>query len=109
MRIAVVGASGNVGTAVLRRLAAEPDIDDVVGIARRPPAPDAGDPYDRARWLAVDVGAAGARERLREAFAGAQGVISLAWRLQSGHDRAAMERVNVGGARAVVDAALDAG
>ena len=50
MRIAVVGASGNVGTAVLRRLAAEPSVAEIVGIARRPPT-DAGAPYDAVRWV----------------------------------------------------------
>jgi len=35
VRVVVVGASGNVGTAVLRRLSAEPSVDTVVGVARR--------------------------------------------------------------------------
>ena len=43
MRVVVVGASGNVGTAVLRRLSAEPSVDTVVGVARRPPI-GAGEP-----------------------------------------------------------------
>jgi UDP-glucose 4-epimerase len=46
MRIVVVGASGNVGTAILRRLRAEPGVDDVVGVARRLPPVNAGPPYD---------------------------------------------------------------
>ncbi len=47
VRIVVVGASGNVGTAVgtalLRRLRSEPDV-DLVGIARRVPGSAAGEP-----------------------------------------------------------------
>jgi len=37
MRIAVVGATGNTGTAVLRALHRHPEITEVVGIARRLP------------------------------------------------------------------------
>ncbi|GGM20511.1 hypothetical protein GCM10012279_43610 [Micromonospora yangpuensis] len=46
MRIVVVGASGNAGTALLRRLRRESDL-ELVGVARRLPGPDAGqtDPY----------------------------------------------------------------
>ncbi|WP_240762543.1 hypothetical protein [Micromonospora sp. HM134] len=44
MRIVIVGATGNVGTAVLRRLGREPGL-DLVGVARRLPGPDAGAPY----------------------------------------------------------------
>ncbi|GAB3818793.1 hypothetical protein GCM10027605_71970 [Micromonospora zhanjiangensis] len=53
MRIAVTGATGNVGTALLRQLADEPDI-EVVGIARRLPPADTS-PYEgwsgtRSTW-----------------------------------------------------------
>ena len=54
VRIVVIGASGNVGTALLRRLSREPDA-DLVGVARRPPGPDAGPPYDRVEWHACEV------------------------------------------------------
>ena len=37
MRVVVVGASGNVGTAVLRRFAADPTVTSVVAVARRAP------------------------------------------------------------------------
>lgn len=46
MRIVVTGASGNVGTALLRRLRGEHEL---VGVVRRPPPPVA--PYDGMRWL----------------------------------------------------------
>jgi nucleoside-diphosphate-sugar epimerase len=108
MRIVVVGASGNVGTAVLRRLAAEPSVAELVGVARRPPT-GAGHPYDAARWESVDVGAADAKARLTGVFTGADAVVSLAWRLQPSWDKAALERINVHGTRAVVDATLAAG
>ena len=108
MRVVVVGASGNVGTAVLRRLAAEPAVTTIVGVARRPPT-GSGHPYDAASWESVDVGAGDAVPKLTAALTGADAVIALAWRLQPSWDRAALERVNVGGTRAVVDAALAAG
>ena len=108
MRIVVVGASGNVGTAVLRRLAAEPAVTEIVGVARWPPT-GAGHPYDAARWESVDIGAGDAVPKLTAALTGADAVVSLAWRLQPSWDEAALERINVGGTRAVVDAALAAG
>jgi UDP-glucose 4-epimerase len=108
VRVVVVGASGNVGTAVLRRLVAEPAVDTVVGVARRPAA-GAGAPYDQVSWEAADVAAPGAAERLAGVLAGADAVVALAWRLQPSWDGAALERINVGGTRAVVDAALTAG
>lgn len=37
MRVVVVGATGNVGSALLRALADEPMVDWVLGIAQRPP------------------------------------------------------------------------
>jgi UDP-glucose 4-epimerase len=37
MRVAVTGATGNVGTALLRALGAEDLVSEIVGIARRRP------------------------------------------------------------------------
>ena len=108
MRVVVVGASGNVATAVLRRLLDEPAVDRVVGVARRPPI-GAGTPYDLVSWTAADVAGPDARQRLAEVMAGADAVVSLAWRLQPSWDTAALERVNVAGTQAVVQAALAAG
>jgi UDP-glucose 4-epimerase len=108
VRVVVIGASGNVGTAVLRRLGADPAVDEIIGVARRPPT-GAGRPYDGIGWEAVDVSAPAAVERLTGVVAGADAVVSLVWRLQPSWDTAALERVNVGGTRAVLDAVLAAG
>ena len=40
MRIVVVGATGNVGTSLLRSLADEPRVKSVLGLARRIPRMD---------------------------------------------------------------------
>ena len=52
MRIVVTGATGNVGTALLRSLAADERVEEIVGIARR--LPDWQNP--RTRWVRADVG-----------------------------------------------------
>jgi len=108
MRVVVTGASGNVGTALLRRLGREPDV-DIVGVARRLPRPDAGPPYAGVTWVGCDIGAPDATDRLAAAFAGADCVVHLAWQIQPSHDEERLHRTNVDGSRAVVDAALRAG
>ncbi|MGC4804943.1 NAD-dependent epimerase/dehydratase family protein [Micromonospora sp. DT233] len=107
MRIVVVGASGNAGTALLRRLRQERDV-ELVGVARRLSGPEAGEPYDAVRWHSCDVGAPGAAQRLAAIFAGADAVVHLAWQIQPTHDQRVLHRTNVGGSRAVVDAVLAA-
>lgn len=119
MRVAIVGASGNVGTAVLRRFAADPTITSVVGIVRRPPPPavvaarDLPAPYDVATWVRCDIAAPGADDRaidrLAGALAGADAVVHLAWALQPSHDRGAQRRTNVLGTRRVAAATVRAG
>lgn len=108
MRVAVTGASGNVGLTTLAHLAGEPTVTSIVGLARRPPAQPAG-PLASAEWVSCDIGAPTASRTLREAFAGADVVVHLAWQIQPSHDLEGMRRTNVEGARAVVDAALAAG
>jgi nucleoside-diphosphate-sugar epimerase len=103
MRVVVVGASGNAGTALLRRLGAH----DVTGVARRPPEP-AG-PYAGVDWHACDIGAPDATGALTGIFRGADAVVHLAWQIQPSHDRRVLRRTNVDGSRAVIDAAVEAG
>ena len=101
MRIVVTGATGNVGTSVIRALAADAQVDEIVGVARRLPTWTA----PRTRWVSADV----AQDDLRPLFAGADVVIHLAWLIQPSRDGAALERVNVDGSRRVFDAAAEAG
>jgi nucleoside-diphosphate-sugar epimerase len=105
MRIAITGATGNVGTALLRRFAGE-DV-EVVGICRRSPEPVA--PYAGVRFEHLDVAGAGALERLTEVLQGVDAVVHTAWLIQPARDPEEMTRVNVTGSRNVVHAALRAG
>jgi nucleoside-diphosphate-sugar epimerase len=106
MRVVVVGATGNVGTAVLRRLSREPGVDEVTGVARR--APGTAAPYAGVTWNQIDVGGPHAVNELTNAFAGATTVIHLAWQIQPSHDRARIRRTNVEGTANVARAAIRA-
>jgi nucleoside-diphosphate-sugar epimerase len=106
VKVVVTGATGNVGTALLRRLAREPDI-EVHGISRRPPA-DAP-PYQGIGWTPVDIGRPGAEEPLATAFEKADAVVHLAWLIQPSHDERELYRTNVAGSARVFDAASKAG
>ncbi|TYC06508.1 NAD-dependent epimerase/dehydratase family protein [Micromonospora sp. WP24] len=107
MRIVVVGASGNAGTALLRRLRRERNV-ELAGVARRMPGPDSGEPYDQVEWHSCDIGMPGAADQLAEVFAGAGAVVHLAWQIQPSHDQRVLHRTNVGGSRAVIDAVVRA-
>jgi UDP-glucose 4-epimerase len=95
MRIVVVGATGNVGTAVLRRLH-EAGVEQLVGVARRLPD-ESVEPYSGVQWHPVNVGDAAAPRLLEDIFRGADAVIHLAWALQPNRDESAMRRANVTG------------
>jgi UDP-glucose 4-epimerase len=107
VRVVVVGASGNVGTALLRRLAGVNEIDEIVGVARRIP-PD-WEPYEAARWVACDIGAEDAGRELADVFDGAAAVVHLAWQIQPSQDPKRLQRTNVHGTRHVAEAVLRAG
>ena len=104
MRIAITGATGNLGSALLRRLA---DDHEVVGLARR--LPDTGFGGDRTTWVPVDLAQDDCVPVLREAFAGADAVVHLAWGFQPSHNTAYLEELGVGGTRRVLEAVTSAG
>lgn len=108
MRIAVVGATGNTGTAVLKELINRPEVDSILGVARRLPDQEA-EPYRHVDWFSADVQFDESRKILAEAFAGADAVIHLAWLIQPNTKRELLRRVNVEGTRNVLEAAADAG
>ena len=112
MRVAVVGATGNTGTAVLKALAGTPEVTSVLGIARRMPDTELA-PYSGCEWASIDIAAATSAEEaereLEEAFAGADAVIHLAWLIQPNSQRDLLRRVNVDGTERVARAAAAAG
>jgi UDP-glucose 4-epimerase len=101
VRIVVTGASGNVGTSVLRSLADEPAVDSVLGLCRR--VPDAR--FPKVEWRAADV----ATTPLRPLFEGADAVVHLAWLIQPGRDQRVVRAVNVDGSARVFAATAAAG
>ena len=101
MRVVVTGATGNVGTSVLRALSRDPAIEEIVGIARRRPQLSAA----RTRWVSADV----ARDDLAGHLRGAACVVHLAWLIQPSRDPATTRAVNVGGSRRVFEAVAAAG
>lgn len=106
--VAVTGASGNLGTALLRRLT-DPDggVAEVRGLARRRPPGTA--PYDGVRWHLADLGEPAAEAEIAEFVDGADAVVHLAWAIQPGRRPDDLRRVNVEGTRRVVRAAAAAG
>lgn len=106
-RIVVTGASGNIGTALLRRLAEQDTDYDVVGIARRRPPP--GDIYQSAYWRQLDLADPDAETELANTFRGADCVVHLAWGFQPTRNVRYLDAVGVGGTAAVLQAADTAG
>jgi len=106
MRIAVTGATGNVGTSLLEALTARGH--EVVGVVRRPPDTTTSPTYAAVDWHSVDLTSA-PDEPLRRAFRGTEAVVHLAWGFQPTRDEAYLERLAVDGTRAVLAAAADAG
>ena len=101
MRVAVVGASGNVGTSLLRLLAEDDAVDGVVGLARRRPLLQ----LSKTEWRSVDVGS----DDLAPHFSGVDCVVHLAWLIQPSHDLEALRRTNVSGSERVFRAVAEAG
>ncbi|MFB7651571.1 MULTISPECIES: NAD-dependent epimerase/dehydratase family protein [unclassified Streptomyces] len=105
MRIVVTGATGNIGSVVVRHLQAE-GAHDVVGLARRLPE---GHETSHADWRSVDLSTDACHEELREACTGADAVVHLAWGFQPSHDLAYLADLGVGGTRRVLRAVAAAG
>ncbi len=98
----VVGATGNLGSAVVNALAAEDGGEfEVIGVSRRPPSK----PGLPMRWVGADI----TRDSLEKAFEGADAVIHLAWAIQPVRRRRLLWTTNVEGSLRVFDAAVRAG
>lgn len=101
MRVAVTGATGNVGTSVLDALRADPAIEEIVGIATRRPTTS----LPKVRWIAADVTSGD----LASAFRDVDAVVHLAWRIQPSHEPGVLRATNVTGSMRVMQAVAQAG
>ena len=101
MKVVVIGATGNVGTSVLQALAACPEVESIVGVARRVPRGS----YEKATFLAADV----RHSPLEPIFRGADAVVHLAWLIQSAHHPELLEETNVRGTARVLEAVASTG
>lgn len=105
MKFVITGASGNVGTALLRALRG--DDREIVGIARRAPDREV-EPYAAVRWMPCDLGATDAAEILRAACTGADVVVHLAWAIHPRRGDPPMRRTNLIGTENVLRAVAEA-
>jgi UDP-glucose 4-epimerase len=101
MKVVITGATGNVGTSTVEALSESPQIDEIVGLARREPtwAPP------KTSWVEANVLSAD----LAAIFEGADAVIHLAWAIQPSRDAVTLERINIEGSRRVFEAVAAAG
>ncbi|MEW5812122.1 MAG: NAD-dependent epimerase/dehydratase family protein [Actinomycetota bacterium] len=106
MRVVITGASGNVGTALLRRLTDEAPEWDIDGVVRRPPELEGV--YRHVRWHSVDLAEPAVAQRLAPLFDGADAVVHLAWGFQPTRNTEYLTRLGVGGTSAVLQAAQQA-
>ncbi|MGW5924884.1 NAD-dependent epimerase/dehydratase family protein [Streptomyces anulatus] len=104
-RVVVTGATGNVGTSVVRALAADPDIGSVLGLARRTPALQ----IPKVEWDTIDVSRDDSEDRLVGLLHGAYAVVHLAWRFQPTHDPVVTWQSNVLGSQRVFEAVARSG
>ncbi|WP_210493520.1 NAD-dependent epimerase/dehydratase family protein [Patulibacter sp. SYSU D01012] len=101
MRVVVTGATGNTGSSLVRLLARDPEITEVVGFARRLPQLE----LPGVTWVAGDV-----REHdLTALFRGAAAVVHLVWRIQPSRDTSDTYATDVAGTQRVLDAVAAAG
>jgi len=100
MRVVVVGATGNVGTSLLQSLEPEPQVDEIVAVARRAPERT----FARTKFEAADI----ASSDLVPVLRGADAVVHLAWLIQPGRTESITYRVNVAGSERLFRAAVEA-
>jgi UDP-glucose 4-epimerase len=96
----ITGASGNVGTALLRKLIAAEPTYELVGIARRRPPP--ADVYRRVQWHQIDIADRGAVTTLQRVFRKADCVVHLACGFQPTRNIRYLDAVGINGTNAVL-------
>ncbi|MCZ7415756.1 NAD-dependent epimerase/dehydratase family protein [Streptomyces sp. WMMC897] len=105
LRVVVTGATGNVGTSVLRRLAREPGVASVLGLCRRVPAWTP----TKTEWASTDLGTPEAEAELTGLLQCADAVVHLAWLIQPAHTPRLTWRTNVEGSERLLRAMAAAG
>jgi UDP-glucose 4-epimerase len=100
-KVVVTGATGNVGTSTVRALSESPEVDQIVGLARRRPTWTP----PKTSWVEANI----LNADLGEIFAGADAVVHLAWAIQPSRDSVTLERINIEGSRRVFEAVAAAG
>lgn len=101
MHVVVVGATGNVGSSLVRLLAADPRVDSIAGVARRRPELK----LPKTTWVVADI----AQDDLDPVLREADVVVHLAWLIQPSHDGGALWRVNVEGSARLFDSVARVG
>ncbi|MDQ3767528.1 MAG: NAD-dependent epimerase/dehydratase family protein [Actinomycetota bacterium] len=101
MRVLITGATGNVGTSLVRALGDEDAVTSIVGLARR--APKWKPP--KTKWAVANV----STDDLARHFDGVDAVVHLAWVIQPSRRTDLLWRTNVAGSRRVFEAAARAG
>jgi nucleoside-diphosphate-sugar epimerase len=101
MRVIVNGATGNVGTSVLRSLENEDQVESILGLARRLPRLQ----MRKVEWTAADV----TKDDLVPHLRGADAVVLLAWLKQPSRDLNKLWMNNVEGSMRAADAVKEAG
>ena len=101
MRVVIVGATGNIGTSLLRSLAEEEKGEAILGLARRLPSLS----MPKVEWATADV----ASDDLAPHLEGAGAVVSLHWLIQPSRDLNKQWMVNVEGNSRLMRAVEEAG
>ncbi|MEV7396996.1 NAD-dependent epimerase/dehydratase family protein [Aeromicrobium sp. NPDC092404] len=100
MKIVIVGASGNIGSALVREISSSGH--EIVGVARRvPEVTPRAEHLASVRWESADI----ATSDLDPLVAGADVVVHLAWLFQPSHDPDLTWASNAVGTRRLLDAA----
>jgi UDP-glucose 4-epimerase len=101
MRVVVVGATGNIGTSVLRSLENEDRVESVLGLARRLPNLT----VPKVEWATADA----VTDDLVPHLQGADAVVLLAWIIQPSRNLTKQWMINVEGSTRVARAVKEAG
>jgi UDP-glucose 4-epimerase len=101
MRVIVIGATGNVGTSVLRSLENEDQIESILGLARRLPRLQ----MRKVEWTTADV----TKDDLVSHLRGADAAVLLAWLKQPSRDLNKLWMNNFEGSMRAADAVKEAG